>query len=185
MKLLLTAVLTILSFTSYSQDKYNYTHFNKLTVVEGTEHVIATIDNMGKMGGVKSEYLLFINTISGEATQVDLPKDGYFQEIVQMKIDSLSINKIIVAAKSVDLDGKQGIDWNDPKQLIIISTDGKERTQITDSKLFVRNWIVNRQTGAIVITGHYDTNNNGKYDKTDKNEISIYDLKTLKLVSKI
>jgi hypothetical protein len=44
---------------------------------------------------------------------------------------------------------------------------------------------VNKKTGTIVVTGHYDTNNNNKYDKTDKNEISIYDLKTLKLVSKI
>lgn len=50
---------------------------------------------------------------------------------------------------------------------------------------FVRTWMVNKKTGTIVITGHYDTNNNGKYDKTDKNEIGIYDLRTLMLISKI
>jgi hypothetical protein len=51
--------------------------------------------------------------------------------------------------------------------------------------LFVSTWVVNKKTGTIVITGHYDTNNNGKYDMTDKNEIGIYDLKTLKLIVKI
>ena len=64
-------------------------------------------------------------------------------------------------------------------------TDGKQKTQLTDNKLFVRTWVVNKKTGTIVITGHYDTNNNGKYDNTDKNEIGIYDLKTLKLISKL
>lgn len=83
------------------------------------------------------------------------------------------------------MDGKKGIDWNDPIQLIILSTDGKQIVQLTDSKLFVSTWVVNKKTGTIVITGHYDTNNNGKYDMTDKNEIGIYDLKTLKLVIKI
>ena len=43
----------------------------------------------------------------------------------------------------------------------------------------------NTLTGTIVITGHYDTNHNGEHDKTDKNEIGIYDLKTLELLSKI
>ena len=61
----------------------------------------------------------------------------------------------------------------------------KEKTQLTESKFFVRTWAVNKLTGTIVVTGHYDTNNNGKYDKTDKNEIHIYDLKTLKLIGKI
>ena len=83
------------------------------------------------------------------------------------------------------MDGKKGIDWNDPNQLIILSTDGHERTQLTDSNLFVRTWAINRSTGTVVVTGHVDSNRNGKYDKTDKNEILIYDLKTLKLIRKI
>ncbi|MCH5716814.1 hypothetical protein [Niabella hibiscisoli] len=49
----------------------------------------------------------------------------------------------------------------------------------------MRTWVVNKKAGTIVIAGHYDTNGNGKYDKTDKNEIGIYDLKTLKLIGKI
>ena len=77
------------------------------------------------------------------------------------------------------------IDWEDPMQIIILSTDGKEMTQLTEDKFFVQTWTVNTQTGKLVVTGYYDTNNNNKYDKTDKNEILIYDLKTLKLASRI
>ncbi|RGD47541.1 hypothetical protein DW173_21750 [Bacteroides sp. AM16-13] len=60
-------------------------------------------------------------------------------------------------------------------------TLGKEMTQLTEDKFFV----VNTQTGKLVVAGYYDTNNNNKYDKTDKDEILIYNLKTLKLASRI
>lgn len=185
MKGLLIAALIFQTLTSYGQDKYNYTQFNKLTEIIGTDYVIATVENWGKMSGIKNRYLLFIDTKTGQTNQVDFPNDGYIGKVEQVKIDELGINKIIVSAQTVDLDGKKGIDWNDPTQIIVLSTDGKEKTQLTDSKLFVRTWVVNQKTGTIVITGHYDTNNNGKYDKTDKNEIGIYDLKTMRLISKI
>lgn len=185
MKHLLILALTFLTMNAYGQDKYNYTHFNKLIEIEGTNFVIATIENWGKMDGLKNRFLLFIDTKTGQANQVDFPNEGYLEKIEQVKIDDLGINKIIVSAQTVDLDGKKGIDRNDPKQIIILSTDGKERKQLTDSKLFVRTWVINKNSGTIVITGHYDTNKNGQYDKTDKNEIGIYDLKTLKLISKI
>ncbi|WP_195472954.1 MULTISPECIES: hypothetical protein [Bacteroides] len=64
-------------------------------------------------------------------------------------------------------------------------TLGKEMTQLTEDKFFVRTGTVNTQTGKLVVAGYYDTNNNNKYDKTDKDEILIYDLKTLKLASRI
>jgi hypothetical protein len=185
MKQLLISALTILTLTTYGQDKYNYVHFNKLTEVNGTEFVIASIENWGKMLDTKSKYLLFINTKTGETNQIDFPSDAGIAKLEQVKIDSLDINLIVVSARTVDLDGKSGIDWNDPTQIIILSLDGKEKTQLTDDKFFVRTWTVNKLTGAIVVTGHYDMNNNNKYDKTDKNEIHIYDLKTLKLISKI
>ena len=60
-------------------------------------------------------------------------------------------------------------------------TLGKEMTQLTEDTLLV----VNTQTGKLVVAGYYDTNNNNKYDKTDKDEILIYNLKTLKLASRI
>jgi len=183
MKRLLVTILILLACYTYGQDKYNYANFNRLTEIKGTEYVIATIENRGKIE-TNSKYLLFINTLNGKTTQIDFPKDAYIAKIEQIKIDSLDINLIFIAAKTVNLDNNKGIDWNDPEQIIILSTDGQERTQLTEDKLFVRTWIINRLTGRIVITGYYDTNNNGKYDKTDKNEILIYDLKTLKLISK-
>ena len=185
MKGLFLLALTICALTSYGQDKYNYVSFNKLTEVEGTEFVVARIENWGKMEGIKNRYLLFLNAQTGQTNQVDFPNEGYFEKIEQVKIDSLGINCLLVSAQTVDLDGKKGIDWNDPTQIIVLSTDGKQKVQLTDSMLFVRTWVVNKKTGTIIITGHYDTYNNGKYDKTDKNEIGIYDLKTLKLISKI
>lgn len=185
-KILLIALIT-LTLTTYGQDKdkYNYVYFNKLTEVIGTEYVIASIENWGKMLETKSRYLLFINTKTGETKQVDFPNDAGIGKIEQVKIDSLGINLIVVSARTVDLDGKGGIDWNDPTQIIILLPDGKEKTQLTEDKFFVRTWTINKLTGTIVITGHYDTNNNNKYDKTDKNEIHVYDLKTLKLINKI
>lgn len=185
MRKLITFILTLFALTSFGQDKYNYVHFNKLTEISGTDYVIASIENWGKMLDAKGKYLLFINTKTGQSNQVDFPSDGYIEKVEQVKIDSLGINKIIVFARTIDLNNKSGIDWVDPKQIIILSTDGKEKTQLTDNKLFIRTWVVNRQTGTIVITGHYDSNNNKKYDKTDKNEILIYDLKTLGLIGKI
>lgn len=184
MRFFLLGFLTTLTCFVYGQDKYNYIRFNKLTEIVGTEYVIATIDNSSKIE-VINKYLLFINTLSGQTKQIDLPKDSYIEKIEQIKIDSLGINKIILVAQTVNLDGNKGIDWNDPKQIIVLSTDGQIRTQITDDNFFVSTWTTNKTTGTIIITGHYDTNNNGKYDKSDKNEIMIFDLRTLKMTNKI
>ena len=175
---------TFLTISSFGQDKYNYVYFDKLIELKGTEYVIASMENRIKIR-TKNKYLLFINTENGQATQIDFPKDASILDVEQIKIDSLGINKVLVIAKTVNLDGSKSIDWSDPSQIIIISTDGKEKTQLTEDKFFVRTWIINNKSGTIVVTGHYDTNNNGKYDKKDKNEILIYDLKTLKLKNKI
>lgn len=185
MKKLLTLVLTILSLSSFGQDKNNYVYFNKFTEVVGTEYVIASIENLGKVFTTNSKYLLFINTKTGDTNQVNFPKDAGIGSIQQIKIDSLNINLILVSGRTVDLDGKSGIDWNDPPQIIILSPDGKTKTQLTDSKFFVRAWTINNMSGTFVVAGHYDTNNNNRYDKKDKDEIHIYDLKTLKLITKI
>ena len=185
MKKTLLILLTTLTSLAYGQDKYNYVHYNKLTEIKGTEFVIATIENMGKMFTTNSKYLLFINTRNGITKQVDFPKDSYIEKMEQIKIDSLGINKVLVAANIVNLDNSKSIGWSDPTQIIILSPNGQERIQLTEDKFFVRTWTTNYQTGTIVVTGHYDSNNNGKYDKTDKNEIQIYDLRTLKLTNRI
>lgn len=185
MKKIVFIILTTLTLTTYGQDKYNYVHFNKLTEVVGTEFVIASIDNYGKLLVTNSSYLLFINTKTGDTNKVDFPNDAGIRKLEQIKIDSLGINVILVSANTVDLDGKNGINWIDPAQIIILSTDGKTKTQLTDNKFFVNTWTVNMLTGTIVVTGYYDSNNNNKNDKEDKSEIHLYDLKTLKLKYKI
>jgi hypothetical protein len=114
MKNLLLIIIATLAFTTYGQDKNNHVSFNKLTEVEGTEFVIAQIENWGKMEGLKNRYLLFIDTKNGQTNQVDFPNEGYFQKIEQVKIDNLEINCLLISAQTVDLDGKKGIDWNDP-----------------------------------------------------------------------
>ena len=175
----------LLALNSYGQDKYNHVHFNKLIEVEGSDFVVASIENRGKLDNTKGRYLLFIDTKTGQTNQVDFPYEIYPADITQVKIDELAINRIIVCARTIDLNGQKGVDWNDPLQIVVLSVDGKEKTQLTDSNLFVKTWTVNKKTATIVVTGHYDTNNNGKHDKTDKNEILIYDVKTLELLHKI
>ncbi len=95
---------------------------------------------------MESLYSLFINTKTGKSNRVDFLNKSYIQKIEQIKIDSLGINKILMAAKTIDLNRKKGIDWSDPTQLIVLSTDGLERPQMTDSNLFVKAWKVNKLT---------------------------------------
>ncbi len=185
MKAVILLFFSVIAITASGQNKYNYVYFNKLTELKGTDFVIATIENMGKMFTTKGKYLLFINTKTAQSKQVDFPKDAYLQQIEQIKIDSLGINKVIVAANTVNLDNSKHIDWGDPLQLIVLSTDGQEKTSLTEDNFYVRTWVTNSSTGTIVVTGHFDSNNNGKYDKTDKNEILLYDLRSLKLISRI
>jgi len=86
MKHLLIFALTILAFTAYGQNKYNYVHFNRLTEVVGTKFVIASVENRGKMSDTKSKYLLFINTVTEETSQVDFPSDANIEKLEQVKI---------------------------------------------------------------------------------------------------
>jgi hypothetical protein len=185
MKQILMIILMTMTLCSHGQDKYNYVQYNKLTEVKGTEFVIASIENYGKGIFAKGEHLLFINTKNGQSKQTDFTSDAQIYKVEQIKIDSLKIHGVLVAAKTVNLNGDKGIGWKDPEQIFIYSPDGQKQAQLTDNKFFSRTWAVNNSTGTIVITGHYDTNNNGEYDKTDKNEILIFDLRTYKLVNKI
>ena len=185
MKTKLSIFLLMLSLSVNGQDKYNYVTYNSLLEVTGTEYIVASLENQGKMLATHSRSLLFINTRTGAVRQLDFPGDSWIQKVQQLRIDSLGINKIIVTAQTINLDNSKNIDWGDPKQVIVISPDGAEKTQINEDRLYVRTWAVNRLTGSIVITGHFDSNNNGKYDKTDRNEIMIYDLKTMEVLTRI
>ncbi len=185
MKKAFVIFLVIFASAVYGQKKYPSHVFNQLMEVKGTEYVIAKVDTWKKIKGSNANSLLFINTINGQTNQVNLVEDGYFHKIEQVKIDSLGINCLVALAKTVDLDNKKGIDWQDPIQIIVLSVDGKKSTQLTEDNFFVKTWVVNKTTGTIVISGYYDINKNKKYDKADKAKISIYSLKTLQLITKI
>lgn len=179
--LLLFSILTI---SAFGQQQYNY-FSNSLMELKGTEYILLKEGNWGKMFTVHGHYLLFINTQNGQSKKVDFPKGSIIQYEDQVKIDSLQINKVMVVASTVNLDNSKRIDWGAPTQIILLSTDGQEKVQLTDDKFFIQTWRINNKTGNILVTGHYDTNGNGKYDKADEYQILLYDLKTAKLVSKV
>lgn len=175
----------MLTISAYGQDKYNYMYTNRPVELQGTDYVLSKAETWSKVLAIRSEYLLFINTRTGQSRKIDFPRDGNIRSVEHVKIDSLQINKIVVVASTVNLDNSKRIDSGDPEQILLLSADGQEKVQLTDDKFFVRAWAINRKTGSIVVTGHYDTNGNGKYDRTDEYEILLYDLKTSKLVSKV
>jgi hypothetical protein len=184
MRYTLLLLLAAIAVTTSAQDKISV-HYNRLTELKGTAYVLATVEAYDKMLGRSSSDLLFINTQTGETKKIDFSEDAYIEKLEQVRIDSLGINRVVVSANTVNLNNNKGIDWRDPTQVIVFSTDGKEKVQLTEDKFFTTYWTINYQTGAIVISGHYDTNGNGKYDRSDKNEMVVYDLKTLKLIAKI
>lgn len=184
MKYQIAILLSLFAVSSFAQDKV-WVSYNKLTELKGTNYVIAREDRDSKMS-VRSRNLLFINTANGEVHKVELPPKAYITEITQVKNDTVGVNKVVVIAKTVNLDGnRRGIDWNDPEQVLIFSPDGKQQEQITDDRFFVGDWLFNNKTGAITIIGHYDTNENGKQDRYDKHEVIVYDLVRMKLLSRI
>ncbi|WP_341835093.1 hypothetical protein WJU16_19525 [Chitinophaga pollutisoli] len=184
MKSALPIICLLTTLSTYGQDKYNYNIFNRLRPIDGTPYVLTSIDNLGKMGTVHREYLLFINTKNGQANPVDFGENASLHNWEQFKFDSLGVNTIVLTARTVTLDKNRRIDWNDPIQVIVISPDGKQKKQLTDDRFFTVHHVVHRETGVIVINGYYDTNNNGKHDKTDKDEIVLFDLKTWELIAK-
>lgn len=183
MKALSLLLLAVLSSTLYGQTKFSY---SKITEITGTDYVIANTDSWSKGKGGENRQWLFINTKTGETNEFALPEGGWFNgRPEQVKIDELGIHILLVSAQTTDLDGKNEIDYSDPMQLIALSVDGKKSKPACDNNFYVRAWTVNRKTGTVVITGYYDTNNNRKYDQTDKNEIQIFDLKTLTVTKRI
>lgn len=177
-------IFCILSKSLSAQDKFDQIRYNKLIEVEGTPYIIAKEESYSKMELLKKMSILFINTNSGGSVKVDLPNTGYINRIDQIKIDDLSINKILVSARISDMN-KLGTYSLDSEQIIILSVDGKEQIQLTPVKFIVSNWQINKTSGTLTVNGFDDSNENGKLDKKDKPQILIYDLKTLKLTYKV
>lgn len=182
MKPIIPILCLLCAASAYGQDKTDYNAYNKLSPVEGTEYVIASVGNLGKMA-IHGESLLFINTKTGQVHRADLPKDASVHRWEQVKLDSLGINLILMTGRTVNFNENKRIDGNDPIQIIALSTDGRQKTQLTEDKFYASTWVIHRGTGTIVITGYYDSNNNRKNDKSDKDAILVYDLKTLQRVS--
>lgn len=169
----------------FGQDKPGYIQYNKLIEVKGTGYVIASVENHGKLFSIKGEHLLFINTKTGQSRQTDFPADAQINRVELIKTDSLDATMVLVVAKTASTNGNKTISWSDPNQVFLFAPDGQRLAQLTENGFFASTWIVNKLTGAIVVTGHYDTNKNGEYDKTDKHEVLIFDLKSYKLIAKI
>jgi hypothetical protein len=180
-------IILVIAFQSIYADGGKFVNFrhNTLMVVEGTEYVIVSFDNRDNSQNTeaKSKELLFINTTSGQFQVVEFPVGTKFGRIEQVKIDSLGINKIIVNAQTFDINGKDGIDLQDPQQIYVLSFDGKLKTKLVDDNFYTNTYTINKLTGTIVITGNYDSKNNN--DIEDKNHILIYELKSLSLIGKI
>lgn len=183
MKIQLLTIILLFPLFTHAQSKYSYVQYNKFIEVTGTPYVIATVDHHSKAATSK-EHLMFINTSSSEKKEISLPDGAFIRNLEQVRIDSLGINKIIARGRTVNLNGKKSITWSDPEQLIILSPDGSEKIQVTDDQFFVSAYVVNKITGRMVIAGHRDTNNNGKYDHEDANEVFLYDLQHMTIVGK-
>ncbi len=185
MKHILVLLLITLTLGVNAQTKAVYKPYNTLVELKGTSYVIATKNNWNKFSTQYENSLLFINTLNGDTNRVQLSTSGFYAAFKQVKLDSLNINLVIASDRTVDLNNKSGINWDDPEQLFAISTDGKVKTQLTENGFFVNTWTVNSQTGYLVVSGYLELNNNNKFDNTERNELLIFDLKTLKLVRRI
>lgn len=183
MKFIPIIAFTFITTNSFAQDKMNYEHYNRITEIPGTDYVYATAEHMGKKSS-GADFLMFVNTRTGETRKVDFPNGSEIHEIKQLKYDSIGLHKLMLIGKTVDLNDKAGISYSDPRQIIIVSTDGKEKTVITEDGYYVRHWYISPVHGTITVLGYYDSNSNGRLDKSDKSETLVYDLKKMKLLSK-
>lgn len=161
---------------SNGQEKNNEFYYDKLKEVEGTDYVIGFHFSRYIVNDSNFSSLIFINTKTGKKNQVDFPKDTRVGMPEQIKIDSLNINLIFVRVNSAN-------NKIYPSQIIILSTDGKTKTQLTDNDFFVKHLTYNKNTGTMVVSGYYDKNKNNKFDEQDNSDIILYDLKTLKRIN--
>lgn len=175
MKKLLLLILISLCVSVNGQEKKIQSRFNRLQTIKGTEFVIASMVNYGKLLKT-NDSLMIINAKTGQTTPVCFSQRININKIKQVRIDSMGINYLIVTAQTME-NGKS-ILVNQAK-LFLISTDGKTVRQITDDNYFTSDWVLNKQVGSLVITGQSDVNKNGRLDSSDNNEILIFDLKTL------
>ncbi|MBC5835229.1 hypothetical protein G6N05_14805 [Flavobacterium sp. F372] len=168
---------------SNGQEKNNEFYYDKLKEVEGTDYVIGFHFSRYIVNDSNFSSLIFINTKTGKKNQVDFPKDTRVGMPEQIKIDSLNINLIFVRVNSLEQNANNKSYNINPSQIIILSTDGKTKTQLTDNDFFVKHLTYNKNTGTMVVSGYYDKNKNNKFDEQDNSDIILYNLKTLKRIN--
>ncbi|OSZ79174.1 hypothetical protein CAP35_13240 [Chitinophagaceae bacterium IBVUCB1] len=183
MKKQLLVALLAMPVCLYAQKKLDYERYNNVVPIDGTEYLYATAEHEGKKS-TDNDFLMFINTQTGETKKVEFPKGSQIYKINHIRYDSIGVNKIMLIGKTVDLNDRGGINYNDPTQVIILSVDGKEKNVITSDGYFVNQWYLSAKYGTLTILGYYDSNNNGRNDYNDKAEILVYDLKQMKLLSR-
>lgn len=184
MRTLLFMALIFLQHPTYAQEKYEYTSYNKLIDVSGTDYTIATFDDHSKKG-IAGRHVLFINTRTGTFKQISLNEDEYLYNIEQIKLDSLGINRIIAVVGMRHPENMKGLMLGSWQKVVVFSIDGNETLGVNGAVHFASSWQTNGRTGSLVIAGHVDSDENGKFDRTDKNQILIYDLKNMKVVGRI
>lgn len=184
MKRLFFLLFSFAAISVSAQSKWNYSTFNNVMELEGTEYMITSITNNSKVS-VKGRVLLFINTSTGESNEITFPTGTYINKLEHVKIDSLGINKVVIIGETKETRPRKMIPFNAPMQVVVCSVDGTNKQQITDDSFFVITCEVNKKTGVLVITGYRDTNDNMKRDKGDKPEILLYSLKEMKQIGVI
>ena len=184
MKKLIFTITLLFNVLSTGQEKNNEFYYDHLKEVQGTDYVIAFHFGRFKVNDSKFNSLIFVNTKTGEKNQVDFPEDTKIGMPEQIKIDSLDINLIFVRVNSSEQNTNNKSYSFNPSKIIILSTDGKTKTQLTNNDFFVKHLTYNKNTGAMVVSGYYDNNKNNKFDEEDKSDIILYDLKTFKVINK-
>lgn len=184
-KNIFTATILVASSFAHSQTKDRYTQYQQSIEIKGTPYVVVSAEDKGKYFEVFNRYLLFVDTEKQQKSTVEFPVSGAIEQIEQVKVDELQINLVLALVQNRDVIGNVGVDFNTPKQLYILSVDGSKVHSLTDKNFFVKSWSVNHQTGTLLVTGYSDDNLNKKYDREDKNELLIYSLTDLKLLSRL
>jgi hypothetical protein len=144
--------------------------------------MVAMVDNYSKMYSNSGSEILIINTLTGEKRKIELPEGSKVGKLEQLHVDSLGINKLLLTARTINVDGNKGIDWQDPTQIFILSPDGKDIVQITDNRFYDGVWALNERTGTILIAGRQDSNNNARLDNEDESELFVFDLRKMKRI---
>uniref|UniRef100_UPI0039A4D295 hypothetical protein n=1 Tax=Ornithobacterium rhinotracheale TaxID=28251 RepID=UPI0039A4D295 len=177
-KSVFSIVLLFVFSLAFGQKNNNYLEISLEKDIEGTDFVLGERYFDKKIDVSDDKILYFINATNGEMHEVNFG-EKINVKVEQIKIDSLNINTLI--AKTYLSNKLTRV----KSSLYLLSTDGREMQKIVDDDFCVKKFVLNKNTGNLVIKGFRDVNENGKIDKNDKEQILIYSLKHKKQISLI